>query len=188
MAERSRHGRQGWQEGQGKDQATASEETETRGTKEAGQGPAKDSVAGSSSRIHPAQRQTLVTARRAASPMNCRARLVARLQGWIPGPRRGAADRPSGRIMSEDAHARSTGDAAEPLYDVNVPTPTHAERARTLVAQISTGPAFSRDRHAIDREADHFKRLDPQAESPVAPRLGRCGGGAPGSFARFHRW
>ena len=41
--------------------------------------------------------------------------------------------------MSEDAHARSTGDAAEPLYDVNVPTPTHAERARTLVAQISTG-------------------------------------------------
>ena len=26
-----------------------------------------------------------------------------------------------------------------PLYDVNIPTPTHAERARTLVAQISTG-------------------------------------------------
>ena len=25
------------------------------------------------------------------------------------------------------------------LYDVNVPTPAHAERARTLVAQISTG-------------------------------------------------
>jgi heme iron utilization protein len=41
--------------------------------------------------------------------------------------------------MSEDAHARPTGDAPEPLYDVNVPTPTHAERARTLVAQISTG-------------------------------------------------
>jgi heme oxygenase (biliverdin-IX-beta and delta-forming) len=41
--------------------------------------------------------------------------------------------------MSKDAHARSTGDAPEPLYDVNVPTPTHAERARTLVAQISTG-------------------------------------------------
>src|SRR5690242_13939074 len=40
--------------------------------------------------------------------------------------------------MSEDAHARS-GDAPEPLYDVNTPTPTHAERARTLVAQISTG-------------------------------------------------
>ena len=41
--------------------------------------------------------------------------------------------------MSEDAHARPTGDAPEPLYDVTVPTPTHAERARTLVARISTG-------------------------------------------------
>src|SRR4051794_7534386 len=41
--------------------------------------------------------------------------------------------------MSEDAHARPTRDAPEPLYDVNIPTPTHAERARTLVARISTG-------------------------------------------------
>ena len=41
--------------------------------------------------------------------------------------------------MSEDAHARPSGDAPEPLYDVNIPTPTHAERARTLVAGISTG-------------------------------------------------
>lgn len=41
--------------------------------------------------------------------------------------------------MSTDAHARPSGDAPEPLYDVNVPTPTHAERARTLVAQVSTG-------------------------------------------------
>ena len=41
--------------------------------------------------------------------------------------------------MREDAHARPTGDAPEPLYDVDVPAPTHAERARTLVAQISTG-------------------------------------------------
>jgi len=41
--------------------------------------------------------------------------------------------------MSEDAHSRLSGDAPEPLYDVNIPTPTHAERARTLVAQISTG-------------------------------------------------
>src|SRR5438046_4908933 len=37
------------------------------------------------------------------------------------------------------AHSRPSGDAPEPLYDVNIPTPTHAERARTLVAQISTG-------------------------------------------------
>ena len=41
--------------------------------------------------------------------------------------------------MREDAHARPSGDAPEPLYDVNVPTPSHAERARTLVAQIATG-------------------------------------------------
>ena len=41
--------------------------------------------------------------------------------------------------MNEDAHARPSGNAPEPLYDVNIPTPTHAERARTLVAQSSTG-------------------------------------------------
>src|SRR5258706_2029189 len=41
--------------------------------------------------------------------------------------------------MSKDAHARPTRDATEPLYDVNIPTPTHAERARTLVARFSTG-------------------------------------------------
>src|SRR3954469_11690685 len=38
-----------------------------------------------------------------------------------------------------DAHSRPSGDASEPLYDVDIPTPTHGERARTLVAQISTG-------------------------------------------------
>ena len=41
--------------------------------------------------------------------------------------------------MTGDAHARPSGDAPQLLYDVNVPTPTHAERARTLVARISTG-------------------------------------------------
>lgn len=41
--------------------------------------------------------------------------------------------------MSIDVHARPSGDAPEPLYDTNVPTPTHAERARTLVAHISIG-------------------------------------------------
>src|SRR6188474_2089033 len=41
--------------------------------------------------------------------------------------------------MSEDRHAQPSGSAAERLYDLNIPTPTHAERARTLVAQISTG-------------------------------------------------
>ena len=41
--------------------------------------------------------------------------------------------------MTDDAHARPSGDAPEPLYDVNIPTPTHAERARTLVSQLTTG-------------------------------------------------
>ena len=41
--------------------------------------------------------------------------------------------------MSESAHARPSGNGSEPLYDHDIPTPTHAERARTLVAQISTG-------------------------------------------------
>ena len=40
--------------------------------------------------------------------------------------------------MSEDRHAQPAG-APEPLYDLNIRTPTHAERARTLVAQIPTG-------------------------------------------------
>src|SRR3954470_5276430 len=39
--------------------------------------------------------------------------------------------------MSDDAHARPAREA--PLYDVNIPTPTHAERARSLVARITTG-------------------------------------------------
>src|SRR5499426_4907618 len=41
--------------------------------------------------------------------------------------------------MTEDAHSRPSGNAPQPLYDLTIPTPTHAERARTLVAQISTG-------------------------------------------------
>jgi heme oxygenase (biliverdin-IX-beta and delta-forming) len=41
--------------------------------------------------------------------------------------------------QDQDQHARPSGDAPDPLYDVEVPTPTHAERARTLVAGISTG-------------------------------------------------
>jgi putative heme iron utilization protein len=40
--------------------------------------------------------------------------------------------------MTNDAHANPAPDAG-PLYDPNVATPTHAERARTLAEQISTG-------------------------------------------------
>jgi putative heme iron utilization protein len=45
--------------------------------------------------------------------------------------------------MSNDAHARPQGTSDEPLYDVTVPTLTHAERARTLVSLISTGTLCS---------------------------------------------
>ena len=41
--------------------------------------------------------------------------------------------------MTDDAHARPARGGPEPLYDINIPTPTHAERARTLAARISTG-------------------------------------------------
>jgi hypothetical protein len=37
-----------------------------------------------------------------------------------------------------DQHGRPSG-TEEPLYDVGVPTPTHGERARTLLASLSTG-------------------------------------------------
>jgi putative heme iron utilization protein len=40
--------------------------------------------------------------------------------------------------MTEDRHSRTSG-SGDLLYDVAVPTPTHAERARTLVARLSTG-------------------------------------------------
>src|SRR4026209_2168258 len=41
--------------------------------------------------------------------------------------------------MPENRHSHPSASAQEPLFDVNIPTPTHAERARTLVSQISTG-------------------------------------------------
>jgi putative heme iron utilization protein len=41
--------------------------------------------------------------------------------------------------LKNDAHSRPAGEAEELLYDPNVPTPTHGERARTLVAGIRTG-------------------------------------------------
>ena len=41
--------------------------------------------------------------------------------------------------MTEDRHAQASASTPDPLYDVNIPTPTHAERARTLVARIPTG-------------------------------------------------
>ncbi len=41
--------------------------------------------------------------------------------------------------MSNDAHLRPPADAEQPLYDLDVPTPSHGERGRTLAAAIHTG-------------------------------------------------
>jgi putative heme iron utilization protein len=41
--------------------------------------------------------------------------------------------------MPTDAHASPDGNRSAPLYDVTVRTPTHAERARTMAEQVSTG-------------------------------------------------
>jgi putative heme iron utilization protein len=41
--------------------------------------------------------------------------------------------------MANDAHSRPAADLEEPLYDTSCPTPTHGERARTLVASVRTG-------------------------------------------------
>ncbi len=38
-----------------------------------------------------------------------------------------------------DQHARPSGATEEPLYDIEVPTPTHGERACTLLESLSTG-------------------------------------------------
>ena len=45
--------------------------------------------------------------------------------------------------MPEDAHSRTSGETPEPLYDIDVATPTHAEQARTLAGQIKTGTLCS---------------------------------------------
>ena len=71
--------------------------------------------------------------------------------------------------MSEDAHARPTRDAPEPLYDANIPAPTHAERARTLVAQISTGTlcTHSASMTGVDRYGFDMSAMTPKGPRPV---------------------
>jgi len=40
---------------------------------------------------------------------------------------------------SDSAHARPASASSDPLFDPEIPTPSHAERARTLAARITTG-------------------------------------------------
>jgi len=41
--------------------------------------------------------------------------------------------------MTKDAHNTPSRDVQQPLYDLDIPTPTHAERARTMAAELGTG-------------------------------------------------
>jgi len=41
--------------------------------------------------------------------------------------------------MTNDAHNTPSRDVQQPLYDLDIPTPTHAERARTMAAALGTG-------------------------------------------------
>jgi heme iron utilization protein len=93
--------------------------------------------------------------------------------------------------MSNDAHAAPPGTPREPLYDPRVATPTHAERARTLVEARSVGTLCTLAREpaghpygslvtfgldagrpvfAISELAEHTKNLraDPRASLLVA--------------------
>src|SRR5580658_5442049 len=78
-------------------------------------------------------------ARRTRSSRTRRGRHWCKANGCFLTSRRRESNPREDRPMSEDRHARPSGSTPEPLYDVNIPTPTHAERARTLVAQITTG-------------------------------------------------
>src|SRR5580658_6252866 len=78
-------------------------------------------------------------ARRTRSSRTRRGRHWCKANGCFLTSRRRESNPREDRPMSEDRHARPSGSTPELLYDVNIPTPTHAERARTLVAQIATG-------------------------------------------------
>ncbi len=67
---------------------------------------------------------------------------VCRLQSRLrdsTGPMHAWTRRATLRPVKNDAHSRPSGEAEAPLYDLDVPTPSHGERARTLVAAIATG-------------------------------------------------
>ena len=69
--------------------------------------------------------------------------------------------------MTEDAHARPTGAAQEQLYDINVATPSHAERARTLIMQVSTGTLCSLALEPVGHPYGSFVTVAFDAGTPV---------------------
>lgn len=69
--------------------------------------------------------------------------------------------------MSNDAHSRPSGEAEQPLYDPEVATPTHAERARTLVAAVGTGTLCTIAKEPAGFPYGSFVTFAMDAASPV---------------------
>lgn len=69
--------------------------------------------------------------------------------------------------MSNDAHTRSTAEPEELLYDPDVPTPTHGDRARTLVAGVSTGTLCTIAKEPVGYPYGSFVTFAIEGSSPV---------------------
>ncbi len=69
--------------------------------------------------------------------------------------------------MKNDAHARSSAEPEELLYDESVPTPTHGERATTLVAALSTGTLCTLAKEPAGYPYGSFVTFAMDAASPV---------------------
>jgi putative heme iron utilization protein len=68
---------------------------------------------------------------------------------------------------SDNAHGRPAGRGAEPLYDATVPTLSHAERARTLVASLATGTLCTLARDPAGHPYGSLVTFGLDAERPV---------------------
>ena len=70
-------------------------------------------------------------------------------------------------MKREDAHSRPSDEEEEPLYDVSVATPTHGERARTLLAAISTGTLCTIAKEPAGFPYGSFVTFAMEGSSPV---------------------
>ena len=71
--------------------------------------------------------------------------------------------------MTNDAHARPRGSEEEPLYDINVATPTHGERAMTLACRIRTATLATIAREPEGYPYGSFVTFAVDDGSPVSP-------------------
>ncbi len=67
--------------------------------------------------------------------------------------------------MTNDAHASPSSSTREALDDLNVATPTHADRARTLVAGLRTGTPCAVDQESAGYAHGSFVIVVKQARS-----------------------